>query len=103
MFNNKLIATALGSALLASGATYGATIQTIEPANSLILKENVELHSRLKEPPLWDTSVVSSQEITDAYIAVSEKYGITANDLTAAGGNLQMAIQAKMPPQLLCK
>ena len=101
---SKLIATAVGSALLGAGAMFGATIQTVEPANPLILKENIELHSRLNEPPVWDTSTVSSQEITDAYIKVAEKYGVTAKDITISGGNLQTAIQAKLQNAgLMCK
>ena len=100
----KNLATILGTALLTSGATYGATLQTIEPVNPLILQDNVESHSRLKEPPVWDTSIVSSQEVTDAYIAVASKYGVTAKDIANSGGNLQVAIQVKLQAaNLMCK
>lgn len=94
-----LIFTAIGGAFL-GGTVIGITTA---PTESLIIKENIELHSRLNEPPIWDTSVVSQKKVTDAYIAVAEKYGVTASDITNAGGNLQTAIQNKMPINLLCK
>lgn len=95
----KLIFTAISAAVL--GGTMVGAATTLTSANPLLIKENVELHSRLKEPPIWDTSIVSQKEITDAYIAVAKKYGVTADDLTKAGGNLQTAIQAKMATMLL--
>ena len=99
---NKHIITAVGSALLGGGVLFGA-VQAPAP-NPIILADNVELHSRLKEPPVWDTSVATSKEVTDAYIAVASKYGVTAKDIANSGGNLQVAIQVKLQAaNLMCK
>ena len=83
---NKTLTTALGSALLGGGAVFGATIQPADTTKPVILSENVELHSRLKEPPTLDTKYVSTKEMSDAYIQVAEKYGVTTEDLANAGG-----------------
>lgn len=96
---NKHIITAVGSALLAGGAVYGA-VQAPAP-DPIILADNVEQHSRLKQPPIWNTSIVSSIEMTKAYTDVAKKYNVSTQDITNAGGNIQLAIQKKMATMLL--
>ena len=87
--------------IISGGIVFGAVASP--PANPLILADNVEQHTRLKQPPTWNISVASSQEIADAYIAVASKYGVTAKDISNAGGNIQLAIQKKMATMfLLC-
>lgn len=68
-----------------------------------ILDENVELHTRLNEPAVLDLSIITSKEISQAYINIAEKYGVTAGDIINAGNNIQEAIKVKMVQQsLLC-
>ena len=88
----------VGIALGATGTTFGAF--DVKP-DSLILADNIEQHSRLKQPPVWDTSIVSSKEMTQAYIDVAKKYDVSAKDIVDAGGNIQLAIQRKMAGLLL--
>ena len=104
----KTIITSLGSLIL--GATGAVALQTdtvqvtdLKVEKATILQDNVESHSRLVEPPVWDTSVATAEEISQAYIKVAEKYNVTTNDLTASGGNLQTAIQVKLQAaNLMC-
>lgn len=104
--NTKTIITSIGSLILGATGTLALQPNTtaLENAKVTVLQDNVESHSRLKEPPVWDTSVATSNEIVDAYIKVAEKYGVTDKDITASGGNLQTAIQVKLLARgLLCK
>lgn len=83
--NTKIIATALGSLVL--GATGTLVTENIElqavqtelavqkDAKAVLLKSNVWKDVRLGEIPEWDISVVSSQEIGDAYIALANEKG----------------------------
>ena len=103
MQNKTIIGTIIGL-LLGVGSTtlLGGTVP-IDESKQSILADNVEQHTRLKQPPVWDTSIVSSKEITQAYIDIGNKYGVTEKDITDSGGNLQTAIQTKMAEQfLLC-
>lgn len=68
----KTLSLILGSAILSGGAVYGATLDTadvttLKGEKSEILKDNIWKDVRLGEAPEWDISVVSSEEMTDAY------------------------------------
>ena len=100
----KLIATALGGALLGGAGTLAIDASEAEKnvfIKEALLSENVELHTRLNEPPTWDASLVSAEEMSEAYADVAEKYEVTVSDLDKAEGNVQAAIQSKIPG-LLC-
>ena len=90
-----LSSIAFGTILGATGATL--TTDTVKP-DPVILKQNVELHSRLKEPMVWDTSVATAQEITQAYIDKAADLGVTSADIVNSGNNIQTAIQVKLSP-----
>lgn len=68
---NKLLATAVGSALLGAGATATLTpsVDTtkIQAEKHALIKDNIWKDVRLGEAPEWDISVVSSKEMTSAY------------------------------------
>ena len=90
----------VGALLGATGVTI--TTDTVKP-DPIILKQNVELHSRLREPMVWDTNVATSEEITQAYSDKAKELGVTAEDITAVGGNIQTAIQVKLQARgLMC-
>ena len=98
----KQLTTIIGSAIIGGSAVLGATFGAVDvKPDPIILADNIEQHTRLKQLPVWDTSVVTSEEITQAYIDVGKKYGVTKADLDAAESNLQVAIQTKMAAQLL--
>ena len=79
--------------------TFGA----VNEAKQKLLDDNVEQYTRLKEAPVWDISVVTAEEMTQAYINVSKAYNVTAEELKTSGGNLQLAIQGEMAKQsVLC-
>lgn len=96
---NKTLATAISSALLGGAVVFGVNPQTSDTAKAVILANNVEQSSRLLEAPTWDASIVSATEITDAYMIIAQKYGVTTTDITNAGGNIQAAIQVKLAEQ----
>ena len=100
--NTKTIPVAIIATLLGAG---GMFLFTNQPQNfgaiqtdtkSKLLSDNVEQHTRLKEPPVWDTSIVTSEEMSQAYINTAAKYEVTTQDIKDAGGNIQTAIQEKM-------
>ena len=91
-----LSSLAIGTLLGATGVTL--TADTIKP-DPIILKQNVELHSRLNEPVVWDTSVATAEEISKAYSDKATELGVTAKDIMAVGGNVQTAIQVKLRTQ----
>lgn len=70
---NKLIATALGSALLSGGAVFGALGDAPDAQKHEILKDNIWKDVRLGEIPEWDVSVVSAKEMTDAYAELAKE------------------------------
>lgn len=79
------------------------TFGSISQAKQTLLEDNVEQYTRLKEAPVWDTDIISTEEMSNAYINVAYKYGVTNEILKESGGNLQLAIQKKMSEQsVLC-
>lgn len=105
----KLIAL-ISSILLMGGSFYAGQV-SVEPMSfgamtetkQQLLEENVEQSTRLKEAPTWDTSIITSSEISQAYIDVAIKYKVSEMDVKETGGNLQTAIQKKMAEQsVLC-
>jgi len=97
---NTIIGTLAGIALGATGTVL--TTDTVNP-NPIILKQNVELHSRLNEPVVWDVSVVTADELSQAYIDTAEKFQITESEIYATDGNIQTAIQVELQKQgLMC-
>ena len=95
--------TLIGLAGIALGATGGLLGATDTKPDPIILKQNVELHSRLREPMVWNTSVATAEEITQAYSDKAKELGVTAEDITAVGGNVQTAIQVKLQERgLMC-
>lgn len=102
----KTFAVAIGSVLLGAGGALSVQTDTTEVIadKNIVLTQNVELHSRLGEPPVWNASVISSEEMTNAYTKVAEKYNVTVEDIRVAGGNIQLAIQEKLRARsLMCK
>ena len=91
----------VGVLLGATGVTLAAdTIKSVPT----ILKQNVELHSRLNEPVVWDTSVVTAEEISQAYVDEANALGVTSDDIFKESGNIQTAIQVKLSALgLMCK
>lgn len=89
----KLLATAIGSALLGAGTVATLTpeenVTTLQTEKNTLLQDNIWKDVRLGEAPEWDISVVSSKEMTDAYVAV-------ANELNAkTDPNLYTALREK--------
>lgn len=77
----------------------GATEAELLAEKKAVLKDNVELHTRLKQPVEWDISVVSAEELTEAMTAVATEYEVTAQDIIENGGNVQEAIKEKLGQQ----
>lgn len=72
----KTLSLILGSAILGAGATATLTTDTaqvteLQTEKSAVLKSNVWKDVRLGEIPEWDVSVVSSEEISDAYLQLA--------------------------------
>ncbi len=95
---NLLTGIAIGLSLGIAGIAVaaGTVLPQMDAAKQLILKDNAELHSRLNEPMLWDTSVASSQDISQAYVDVANSLGVTSADIISTGNNVQTAIQVKL-------
>ena len=67
---NKLLATALGSALLAGTGVIATTnneTAQLKEEKTIILQDNIWKSVRLGETPVWDISVVSQGEMIRAY------------------------------------
>ena len=74
----KIIATALGSALLAGTgviATINNETAQLKEEKAVILQDNVWKSVRLGEIPVWDISVVSQGEMIDAYANLAKQKG----------------------------
>ena len=72
----KIIATALGSALLAGTgviATINNETAQLKEEKAVILQDNVWKSVRLGEIPVWDISVVSQTEMTKAYVDLAKQ------------------------------
>lgn len=88
MDTKKIIATILGGATLIGG-TYTMTVQEvsnleteiikIQNEKNIILKNNIWKSARLNEIPEWDISVVSAEEMSQAYIEKAEEEGAKDN------------------------
>lgn len=92
---NIFYGTIIGIALSFGGAVF-AGIDLTSQVKPTILKQNVELHSRLNEPMVWDTSVATANDISQAYVDEANALGVTSSDILKAGGNIQTAIQEKL-------
>ena len=96
----------LASILLMGGSFYAGRVSAPEPilgaadvAKQALLKKNVEVETRLKQPIEWDVSVATAKEITAAITEVASLYSVSNQDILDAGGNVQAAIQVKMGEQ----
>lgn len=75
----NLLSTIIGTAVIASGATYGAITATtadlseVKSEKHAILKDNVWKDIRLGEAPEWDISVVSAEEMSSAYVSLANE------------------------------
>lgn len=86
MDTKKIIAGILGGATLIGG-TYTMTVQDvsnleteiikIQNEKKVILKDNIWKSARLNEIPEWDISVVSAEEMSQAYTSIVESKNAT--------------------------
>ncbi len=84
---NKTLTAIIGTAVLSSGATFGAITATSDTTDQLVLqekqkkvevlKDNIWKSARLGEIPVWDTSVVTAEEMTKAYADLANKKNAT--------------------------
>ena len=103
---NYLVAI-IASILLMGGSFYAGRVSApsehifgaAEAAKQALLKKNVEVETRLKQPIEWDVSVATAKEITAAITEVASLYSVSNQDILDAGGNVQAAIQVKMGEQ----
>lgn len=73
---NKLLATAVGSALLAGTgviATINNETAQLKEEKAVILQDNIWKSVRLGETPVWDISVVSQTEMVEAYADLAKQ------------------------------
>lgn len=82
MDTKKIIVAILGGATLVGGtyavsteesSTLRTEITKIQNEKKVILKDNIWKSARLNEIPEWDISVVSAEEMTQAYIEKAEE------------------------------
>lgn len=74
----KIIATALGSALLAGTGVVAltsdsATVAQLKEEKAIILQDNIWKDVRLGEIPEWNPDIVSAEEMTAAYVDLANK------------------------------
>lgn len=97
MDTKKIIAGILGGATLIGG-TYTLTVQDvsqltaevakIKEEKKVILKENIWQSARLNEIPKWDISVVSAEEMSQAYLEKAKE--LNAKETPNLFENLQV-------------
>ena len=72
----QIIAAVFATAAISGGGTYAVFGgETMDEAKKAILKENIHLAVRLNEIPEWNISLVSAEEMSDAYIEKAKELG----------------------------